>query len=71
METDDSVKRRTNPESKLKGFWPQGEECPIMFVDVVGEEGQHLTGSKGASIGVDSKFNEEEAKKVVSKINVQ
>ena len=68
METDVSVKRRTNPESKLKGFWPQGEECPIMFVDVVGEEGQDSTGSKGASIGVDSKFNEEEAKKVVSKI---
>ena len=71
METDVSVKRRNNPEGRLKKFWPgpKGEKCPIMFVNVVGEEGQHPTGSKDANVGIDSKFNEREAKKAVSKPN--
>ena len=67
LETDDSVKMRTNPEIRLRGFWPQGPQRPILFCDTVGKEGEYKTGSKGEKhIGIDSKFNFEEAQKVVS-----
>ena len=65
----------------LEGFWPKGNKIPIMFVDVVGEEGQEIGGSKKEQIslkgkggdrsgsrtkvGVDSKYNMKEAKLVV------
>ena len=70
LETDDSVKKRTNHETKLDGFWPGPErsECPILFCHIVGKENDHKTGGKtteGKKIGIDSKFNEIEAMKVV------
>ena len=70
LETDDSIKKRSNPETKLDRFWPGPEKsrCPILFCDVIGKEGEHKTGSKatgGKKIGIDSKFNENEANKVV------
>lgn len=65
--------KRTNPETKLDRFWPGPErsQCPIAFCHVIGKEDDHKTGSKttgGKKIGVDSKFNETEATKVVRKI---
>ena len=70
LETADSVKNRKNFETKLDRFWPGPEKskCPILFCHVIGKEGDHKTGSKakgGKKIGVDSKFNETEAAKVV------
>ena len=66
LETDISVKNRQNNKN-LKDFWPHGNECPIMFIDVVGEEGVDKIASSKAEIkvGVDSKFNLEEAQLVV------
>ena len=68
LETDDSIKNRKNHEAKLDGFWPQGENCPIVFVNTVGIEREDLTGRReGADkIGIESKFNQEEVNKVVS-----
>lgn len=67
LETAPSVKDRVNPETKLVGFWPQGPNLPIVFCNVVGEEGQSETGRQGQKkVGIDSKFNRTEAKKVVS-----
>ena len=68
--------KRTNPETKLDRFWPGPERsrCPILFCHVVGKEDDHKTGSKttgGKKIGVDSKFNETEATKVVRKVNIK
>ena len=66
--TDDSVLNREDNEN-LESFWPGGNECPIMFVDVVGEEGQDMGSSeREAKIGVESKHNEKEAKLVVSAV---
>lgn len=68
LETDRSVKERVCRETKLR-FWPgpEGAECPILFVNVVGEEGQSETGRQGEKkVGIDSKSNLKEAKKVVS-----
>jgi hypothetical protein len=59
---------RANPQ--MDGFWPE-PQCPILFCHVIGKEGDHKTGSKttgGKKIGVDSKFNETEATKVVRNI---
>ena len=69
LETDISVKNRRNNEN-LEKFWPQGNRQPIMFVDVVGEEGLDKIASSKAEIkvGVDSKFNLEEAQLVVCHI---
>ncbi len=65
LKTAPSVKNR--PDNKnLENFWPRGNEYPIMFVDVVGEEGKNIENSKReAKVGVDSKYNEKEAKLVV------
>lgn len=54
----------------LEEFWPRGNDLPIMFVDVVGEEGLNKIGSnKGKSkVGMDSKYNMKEAELVVSDI---
>ena len=54
----------------LEDFWPKGNKCPIMFVDVVGEEGQDIGSSKReAKVGVDSKYNGKEVKLVVRENN--
>ena len=70
MKTAESVKNRTNSETKLDGFWPgpKKSKCPILFCNVVGKEGDYETGSKavgGKKIGIGSKFNKKEAYKVV------
>ncbi len=63
--TAESVKNREDNKD-LEEFWPKGNECPIMFVDMVGEEGQDIGSSKReAKVGVDSKYNEKEAQLVV------
>ena len=62
------MKARTNRETHLKGFWPRGPQMPTLFCDIVGVEGEFKAGSKGEKqIGIGSKFNIEEAKKVVRK----
>ena len=58
--TDESVISRTNPETKLEGFWPCGNRKPIMFVDLVGEEDMKARKGEG------EKSNTKEAEKVVS-----
>ena len=57
--------RPDNPN--LNRFWPMGNATPIMFVDIVGEEGQDKTGSSKTEtkVGVDSKYNMKEAELVV------
>ena len=64
LETDESVGERK--DKNLESFWPQGNKCPIMFVDVVGKEGQDISSSKSETkVGVDSKYNMEEVELVV------
>ena len=60
LETDVSVRNR-KVDDKLKGFWPNGPEMPILFLDVIGKE-NHLPHTT-------SKCNNYEAQKVVSKHN--
>ena len=67
LETDPSVmsSRRNVLEANLT-LWPRGKEKPFVFVDVVGMEGSEHTGQKGkAKVGLESKFNKHEAKKIV------
>lgn len=48
-------------------FWPQGTRKPFVFVHVEGVESESHTGRKGkARVGLESKFNKQEAKKAVS-----
>ena len=70
LETDISVKNRRNNEH-LETFWPKGNRHPIMFVDVIGEEGLDKIASSKADVkvGVDSKFNLKEAELVVSHVS--
>lgn len=69
LETDASVKNRPK-DKNLEKFWTncKGNEHPIMFVDVVGEEGLDKIASckTEVKVGVDSKFNLIEAKLVVN-----
>ena len=59
------MKNRQDYEN-LVNFWPRGNKYPIMFVDVVGEEGKDIeSGEREAKVGVDSKYNGKEAKLVV------
>ncbi len=60
--------RRSVPEAHLNNFWPRGEGKPFVFVDLVGEEGREHTGHRGKTkVGLESKFNKDEAKKIVSR----
>lgn len=63
LKTDESVVRRRN-RLNLGNFWPQGEEYPMVFCQVVGEEGNGHIGS--TRVEAQSKFNCIEAKKIVS-----
>ena len=59
--------RRSIREANLVNFWPQGKDKPFVFVDLVGEEGREHTGHRGKTkVGLESKFNKDEAKKIVS-----
>ena len=61
------MKVRSCPETKLDKFWPRGADLPILFCDVVGEEGRSETGRQGErKVGIESKSNRKEAEKVVS-----
>ena len=55
---------------QLDTFWRtcKRNTTPIMFVDLVGEEGRDKTGSSktDTKVGVDSKYNMKEAELVVS-----
>ena len=62
---------KRQPNERLDTFWRtnKGNTTPIMFVDVVGEEGQDIAGTKRETrVGVDSKYNLTEAKLVVRNI---
>ena len=66
LRTDSSVMYRRDKEALLSRFWPKGKEKPFVFCDVVGQEGESHTGQKGmARVGLGSKYNEKEAKKIV------
>jgi len=49
---------------KVKKFWPQGRDCPLVFCNVEGREGGAHSGNKRSSLL--SKSNDVEANKVVS-----
>lgn len=60
------MKSRTEKEAHLQRFWPQGKERPFVFCNVVGREAETHTGQKGtARVGLESKYNKEEAMKIV------
>ncbi len=66
LETPPCVKNRVCSQANLYQFWPQGVEFPIVFCNVIGKEEEAMTGSiEGTAVGVGSKFNNEEATKVV------
>ena len=68
--TDESISRR-HSGLNLKHFWPRGEEWPIVFCQVEGEEESGHTGSKrSAKVDSQSKYNPTEAEKIVSKPKV-
>ena len=51
---------------RLDGFWPQGRDLPLVFCDVIGEEEENHTGHRGtARVGLESKRNTKEARKIV------
>ncbi len=61
-----SVRNRNNPEVYL-WFWPRGPRKPFVFVHVEGTESESHTGRKGkARVGLESKYNKQEAGKIVS-----
>ena len=74
LETDQSVKNRPKIKN-LEKFWPKENRHghPIMFVNVVGEEGVDTIASSKTEVkvGVESKFNLMEAELVVSIANYQ
>jgi len=66
LETDDSVKARTNPETRIQGFWPRGINMPIVFVNNIGEEDvSHRSSKDYVKAGMESKSNTSEAEKAV------
>ena len=67
LNTDISVKRRNNRECQLDNFWPRGPNCPILFCDIVGSEGERETTSReGRKVAIGSKSNRKDALKTVS-----
>ena len=68
--TDYEIWHRNNKEANLYGFWPQGRRRPFVFCDIIGREAETHTGQKGtARVGLESKYNKEEAKKIVRRIH--
>ena len=67
LKTDASVVRR-HSGLHLGGFWPRGEDCPMVFCQVEGEEESgHIGSRQSAKVDSQSKFNPTEATKIVSK----
>jgi len=55
--------------ARLHDFWPKGGKKPFVFCDVTGREAETHTGQKGtARVGLESKYNKEEAKKIVRSV---
>ena len=69
LQADKSVKQRPT-EPALQGFWPRGVKWPIVFCDVVGEEGERSSvagdGHRQGKTDPHSKCNHKEAEKAVS-----
>ena len=66
LTTDASIRYRKNSEAHLT-FWPHGARKPFVFVNVEGVERESHTGRKGkARVGLESKYNKQEALKIVS-----
>ena len=61
------VRRYSNETYHLRNFWPNND-MQFIFCNVVGKEEDHYnTGRDGATaFGIESKINNEEAKKIVS-----
>lgn len=70
LQTDPSVAVKYRQLlDRLNEFWPGGRDKPLLFCNVVGEEEENHTGHRGtARVGLESKRNCEEAKKIVSTI---
>ena len=65
LKSDHSLSFRKDPEAHLN-FWPKGKNKPFVFCDIIGKEGESHTGQKGKiRVGLESKFNREEAVKIV------
>ena len=57
---------RKEKVASLRRFWPQREK-PFVFCDIIGTEKEVHTGQKGkARVGLESKYNEREARQIVS-----
>ena len=67
LKADPSLEDRPIPGRSMEQFWPQGENFPIVFCNVVGREEEAL-GSEIDKKKIDphSKCNKQEAEKVVS-----
>ena len=58
--------QRRRDVARLADFWPQWG-IPFVFCDIIGEENEVHTGRKDkARVGLESKFNVKEARKIVS-----
>ena len=68
LRTSHTVARRYSDKlERLNNFWPRGPAKPFVFVNIVGNEDEYHTGQDGAaSVGMESKKNNKEAKKIVS-----
>ena len=67
LETDQQVHmERVEQAKKLERFWPGGSRKPFVFCNVIGEEGEVHSGWKETTkVGLDSKYNRDEARKIV------
>jgi len=70
LETDRSILHEVRRwEAHLNNFWPQGGRRPFVFCDIIGREAENHTGQMGtARVGLESKYNTEEAKKLVRNV---
>ena len=68
LKTSHTVLRRYERKlQRLDNFWPRGTMKPFAFCNVVGSEDEHRTSQDTAApVGVESKKNNREAKKIVS-----
>ena len=68
LKADDSVQRREPLRKDMDNFWPQRNDCPIVFCNIVGKEEDYKAHKRVHSGRVDShsKCNHQEAMKVVS-----
>ena len=69
LRTSPTVEKRYSAKlDRLRDFWPKGSRKPFVFCNVVGSEDEnHGAGQdRTAPVGVESKRNNKEAKKIVS-----